>query len=154
MKENTRLNWIVILALVIMVGGTIFIHYGIQKFKKEPIAYTGSVTIQWDPSPGSDFYRLYWYYDGQTTEPSYVESHTTSATVRELRQGQTYTFFALGITADGVASDPSKPIRYTVPRIAPTAARLTAPATNVVTPNFSKGPFRTNRASNLRLGVE
>lgn len=81
-------------------------------------ALAASVTLEWNPNtePNLAGYRLYW----GTSSRVYTSSMTilvpkTTATVTGLSPGVTYYFAVTAFTTDGLESDYSDEVSYTVP---------------------------------------
>ena len=93
-----------------------------------------SVTLAWDPSPGSAIagYRLYEGAASRTYTNVIAAGKVTSNTVSSLVGGATYFFAVTAYDTNGLESDFSSEIRYTVPlpSNSPPTIALTSPANN------------------------
>ena len=76
-----------------------------------------SVTLAWDPSPGSAIagYRLYEGGASRTYTNVIAAGNMTNATVSGLASGGTYFFAATAYDTSGLESDFSSEVSYTVP---------------------------------------
>ena len=93
-----------------------------------------SVTLAWDPSPGSAIagYRLYEGAASRTYTNVIAAGKVTSNTVSSLVGGATYFFAVTAYDTNGLESDFSSEISYTVPvpSNSPPTIALTSPANN------------------------
>lgn len=80
-------------------------------------AYAADVTLAWDPNtePGIAGYKIYWGLSSGNYTGSQDIGNNTSVTITGLDEGKTYYFAATAYNGDGVESDFSSPISYTVP---------------------------------------
>jgi fibronectin type 3 domain-containing protein len=75
------------------------------------------VTLAWDPSPDERVtnYRVYWGYQSRNYTGSFDVGNVTTATVGSLVAGTHYFFAVTATTPDGLESDFSNEVDYTVP---------------------------------------
>ncbi len=75
------------------------------------------VTLAWDPSPDDRVtnYRVYWGYQSRTYTGSFDVGNVTNATVGSLVAGTHYFFAVTATTPEGLESDYSNEVDYTVP---------------------------------------
>ncbi len=94
-----------------------------------------SVTLAWDPSPGSAIagYRLYEGGASRTYTNVITAGNMTNVTVSGLASGGTYFFAATAYDTSGLESDFSSEVSYTValPTNNPPTIALTSPANGV-----------------------
>ena len=79
--------------------------------------FAANVSLAWDPSPDTNVVRYYVYYgagSGDYTNRVNADN-TTSVTVSNLAVGSAYFFAATAISDDGLESDFSNEVSYTVP---------------------------------------
>lgn len=76
-----------------------------------------SVKLAWDPNqePEVTGYRLYYGVTGGALTNSIDAGNVTTVSVPELQAGQTYNFHVKAYTTEGIESDPSNEVTYTVP---------------------------------------
>ena len=76
-----------------------------------------SVTLAWDPSPGSDIagYNIYYGPHTQVYTNTTPVGNVTNATIGGLLLGATYFFAATAVNTSGLESDFSNEVSYTVP---------------------------------------
>ena len=90
-----------------------------------------SVTLAWDPSPGGAIagYRLYRGAASRTYTNVIATGNATSNTVSSLVTGATYFFAVTAVGTNGLESDYSSEVSYTVPLPTnhPPSIALTAP---------------------------
>ena len=93
-----------------------------------------SLTLGWNPSPGTNVAGYHLYYGGASGNYSNtVDAGTnTMATVSNLTIGATYYFAATAYDSDGLESDFSNEINYTIPTpsMAPTLNAITSVTVN------------------------
>ena len=80
-------------------------------------AFADSVTLIWNPSPGTNVAGYYVYYGGASrtyTNKSNV-GNTTNATVSGILEGPTYFFALTAYNSDGLESDYSNELAYGIP---------------------------------------
>lgn len=75
------------------------------------------VTLAWDPSPDVNVtnYRVYWGYQSRTYTGSFDVGNVTATTVGWLLPGTRYFFAVTATTPEGLESDYSNEVGYTVP---------------------------------------
>ena len=76
----------------------------------------GNVTLAWQPSPDPTVvgYNVYWEL-ANGAYPQKVSVSSQTATVSNLVEAMTYSFFVTAYTSSGMESAPTAPIVYTVP---------------------------------------
>lgn len=91
------------------------------------------VTLAWDPSPDTRVtnYRVYWGYQSRTYTGSFDVGNVTTATVGSLVAGARYFFAVTATTPEGLESEFSNEVEYTVPLppLTPPALEVQAGAT-------------------------
>jgi chitinase len=82
-----------------------------------PAAYAASVNLGWDPNtePQLAGYKVYWGTSSGNYTTSKNVGNTTFCTITGLDEGKTYYFAATAYDGDGIESDYSNQVTYTVP---------------------------------------
>jgi hypothetical protein len=104
-----------------------------------------TVTFAWDPVSGVAGYKLYQGGVSRAYTNSVNTGSTTQATVSNLSGGKTYYFAATTYTTNGIESDYSTELTYTVPAAGTPVITLTSP-TNGATYN---APATVHLAANV-----
>jgi hypothetical protein len=87
-----------------------------------PTNAPASVTLAWDPSPANSgvvFYSLYWGVASRayTNEVNVIGRTNTTATITNLTRGATYYFAATATATNGLESDFSSEVSWSVGNI-------------------------------------
>jgi hypothetical protein len=111
------------------------------------------VTVAWDPSttPGVDGYVLHFGTNSGAYFDFVASGQTTTATALGLLEGVTYYFAATAYTTNGVESDPSVELVYTIPNGGSTNRPPTLAPLNDVTLGVNSDPY-TVTLSDVRAG--
>src|SRR5437016_1774952 len=115
-------------------------------------AQAASVTLVWNPSPGTNVagYNVYYGVASRTYTNKVNVGNSTNATVSGLIEGTTYFFAVTAYDSNALESDYSNEMSYTVP-VTPGNAAPTINAVANVTIN-EDGPLQTINLSGITSG--